>query len=65
MLCASLSSSEANNHQRGGAANVHKEKYGGHTSDPNKPSLLTKIKGILLGKKPPKKETTAPATTTT
>jgi hypothetical protein len=58
-------SSEANIQQRGGAANVHKEKYGGHTSDPNKPSLLQKVKGFLQGKKPPKKETTAPMTTTT
>lgn len=38
---------------RGGGGNVHKEKYGGHSNDPNKPSLFEKIKGTIH---PSKKE---------
>lgn len=42
---------------------MHKEKYGGHTHDPNKPNLIQKIKGILSGKKKEKPaETTTPST---
>jgi hypothetical protein len=37
--------------QRGGGGNVHKEKFGGHTSDPTKPSLIEKAKAFLTGKK--------------
>jgi hypothetical protein len=33
--------------QRGGGGNVHKEKYGGHTHDPNKPTLIEKAKDFL------------------
>merc|ERR1711939_99031 len=47
---------------RGGGGNVHKEKYGGHTHDPNKPSLIDKVKGFLSGKKKEKKEPATPAT---
>jgi hypothetical protein len=35
--------------QRGGGGNVHKEKYGGHTHDPNKPSIIEKAKELLTG----------------
>ncbi|KAE9965925.1 hypothetical protein EG328_009302 [Venturia inaequalis] len=33
---------------RGGGGNIHREKYGGHTSDPNKPSIIEKIKDTVL-----------------
>ncbi|KIW07819.1 uncharacterized protein PV09_01738 [Verruconis gallopava] len=42
---------------RGGGGNVHKEKYGGHSHDPNKLSLLDKAKSFLTGKKKEAKHT--------
>jgi hypothetical protein len=53
----------ANHIQRGGGGNVHKEKYGGHTSDPNTPSLLDKAKALFFSKK--KEEEKKKETTTT
>jgi len=47
---------------RGGGGNVHKEKYGGHTHDPSKPSLIDKAKTLLKGKK---EKTPEPSTATT
>ncbi|KAF2403729.1 hypothetical protein EJ06DRAFT_470931 [Trichodelitschia bisporula] len=32
---------------RGGGGNVHKEKYGGHTTDPSKPSIVDKAKSLF------------------
>jgi len=48
---------------RGGGGNVHKEKYGGHTHDPNKESIIDKAKHKveeLLHKKPSSR-TSSPA----
>ncbi|KAF2187723.1 hypothetical protein K469DRAFT_704659 [Zopfia rhizophila CBS 207.26] len=44
---------------RGGGGNVHKEKYGGHTHDPNKESILDKAKHALHLDKDKKTETSA------
>jgi hypothetical protein len=35
--------------QRGGGGNVHKEKYGGHSHDPSKPSIIEKAKELITG----------------
>merc|ERR1711881_625022 len=36
---------------RGGGGNVHKEKYGGHTHDPNKPALSTRSRASSLARR--------------
>jgi hypothetical protein len=49
--------------QRGGGGNVYKEKYGGHTHDPNRESIIDKAKHKveeLLHKKPSSR-TSSPA----
>lgn len=35
--------------QRGGEGNVHKSKYAGHSSDPNKPSVIDQVKAKVEG----------------
>lgn len=47
---------------RGGGGNIHREKYGGHTSDPNKPSIIEQIKTIIPHHKEKKVEGTASPT---
>lgn len=58
----------SNTLQRGGGGNVHKEKYGGHTKNPNRLSFIDKAKAFFNKKKEEKKEakaeTTTPAATT-
>jgi len=49
---------------RGGGGNVHKDKYGGHSHDPNKESILDKAKhkvDELLHKKPKEGSPAPPA----
>ncbi|KAF1992626.1 hypothetical protein K402DRAFT_10623 [Aulographum hederae CBS 113979] len=48
---------------RGGGGNVHKEKYGGHTHDPNRETLLDKAKQLVMGEKREKSKTPEPETT--
>jgi hypothetical protein len=50
--------------QRGGGGNVHKDKYGGHSHDPNKQSIIDKAKHKveeLLHKKPKEGSPAPPA----
>lgn len=54
----------ANCKKRGGDGNVHKEKYGGHSHDPSKPTLIEKAKALLTGKKEKKTEESSATTTT-